>query len=145
MRQVNVDELTWLLYSGLRSWTWTVRKGIFAPIATRKDVLRRIACDKVVIPLKPHEFLDPENAYAAASPEALAGRLVEALGTLPGAIPALWLSRVDARHKEAQTATAVIFAEALVGYEIVSETPRGIVFKFPNLVAPPHALQPRWP
>lgn len=149
MRQVDLDELTYQIFSGLRTWTASVRSRVFAPIAKRRDVHIRIAADQILPKLRCWTFIDLAAPAEAISMERISGLLVDATLALPGAIPALWRSGQQEREREARAAAAALFARALAHFEILSETtlaPHGarvVWFRTPE--APAYAFASSWP
>ena len=149
MRQVNLDELTYQIFSGLRGWTVTVRRKVFAPIHKREAVDLHIAANSVCAKLRSWSFMDPSHSNESLPMEAVSARLSAALPAFPGAIGALWLSGDRDREREAHAAAAVLLADALAPLEVLSAT---ALFhfgmqevRFPQIDAPVHALQSRWP
>ena len=149
MRQVDLDELTYQIFSGLRSWTPSVRRRVFAPLATRRDSDISFALEGLRRSLKTWSFIDPAMpALTIAVPEVVAG-LIPVVKSFPGAIPALWMSGQYTREREAQAAAAALLAQALVPFEILSSVPlvqfgaRVVFFRCPE--APAYAFAPRWP
>lgn len=147
MRQVDLDELTYHLFSGLRAWTPSKRARLFAPIGKRNDVWRRIEAEALAHRMANWILLDPTGAELDAGEiEALFAAAIDAL---PGAIADLWASRQHDREREAQAATAFLLAQALDRFEILADTtlaPHGtrvVWFRVP--AAPDHAFAPRWP
>jgi len=149
MRQVDDDELTYQIFSGLRRWTWSVRKRVFAPLHQRRDVSINIAADMVCESLRIWTFVDPAFPHECIALKQISGRFAEATSAFPGAIACLWLSNVQDRQKEAQAAAALLLAASIADLEVLSETSilhLGIQpVRFPKIEAPDLAFQPSWP
>lgn len=149
MRQVDLDELTYQIFSGLRSWTPSVRMRVFAPVHKRRPGTRSRAADTICGKLTLWEFLDPADQYRRLSLQEVARRFLGSIETFPGAIPALWLSRQHDREREAHAAAAILLATSLDSLEILSPTSldhhgtRMVWFTMP--AAPEHAFGPSWP
>jgi hypothetical protein len=149
IRQVDLDELTYQVFAGLRSWTPSVRKRVFAPVAKRRDVDIEIALDGVRRSLKTWLFIDSARPSAAVPIAEIATRLVPVIQRFPGAIPSLWMSGQQTREREAQAAAAILLSQALDPFEILSTVPlihfgaRVVFFTLPE--APPYAFAPSWP
>ena len=149
MRQVDIDELTYQIFSGLRSWTPSVRTRVFAPPYKRHPSTRTLAADRICEKLTVWEFIDPDDRHRQLSLREIATRFVSAVDTFPGAIPALWLSGQPVRQREAHAAASILLAAALNPLEILSPTSldhhgtRMVWFTMP--AAPDYAFGPRWP
>lgn len=149
MRQVDLDELTYQVFAGLRSWTPSVRKRVFAAVSKRRDVDIEIALDGVRRSLRTWLFIDPAHPGATVPVAEIATGLIPVIKRFPGAIPSLWMSGQHIREREAQAAAAILLAQALEPFEILSGVPlihfgaRVVFFTLPE--APPHAFAPRWP
>ncbi|HEV7287750.1 hypothetical protein [Sphingomonas sp.] len=149
MRQVDLDELTYQIFAGLRSWTPSVRKRVFAPVPKRRDVDIEIALDGVRRSLKTWAFIDSAQPSAAVPIAEIATALIPVIKGFPGAIPSLWMSGQYIREREAQAAAAILLAQALEPFEILSGVPlihfgaRVVFFTLPE--APAYAFAPRWP
>ena len=149
MRQVDLDELTYQLFAGLRSWTPSVRKRVFAPVAKRRDVDIEFALEGVRRSLKTWSFVDPDQPSVTVAVAEIATGLIPVIKRFPGAIPSLWMSGQYIREREAQAAAAILLAQALDPFEILSAVPlihfgaRVVFFTLPE--APAYAFAPRWP
>ena len=149
LRQVDRDELTYQVFAGLRSWTWATRKRVFAPVASRRDVDIEIALDGLRRSLSTWQFIDTATPAVTVPVADVAAGLIPVIKSFPGAIPALWLSGQREREREAQAAAAVLLAEALGRFEILSGAPllqhgfRTLLFRCPE--APAYAFAHRWP
>lgn len=109
----------------------------------------QFAADGVCAKLRSWTFIDPSHPRMNLAMKTVSERLSDAIPAFPGAVGALWLSGDRDREREAQAAAAALLAEALAPLEILSET---ALFhfgmqevRFPQIDAPVHALQPRWP
>lgn len=149
MRQVDLDELTYHIFSGLRAWTPSVRAKIFAPMAKRYDVHISIASDQMASRLRCWLIIDPANPEVELPAEQLAPVFYNAVLNFPGAIPALWATRVHEREREAQAAAAILLTRALDRFEFLSDlslSQCGVrVLQFPQPSAPNYAFAPSWP
>lgn len=149
MRQVDLDELTYQLFSGLRSWTPSVRARVFAPPHKRGAFARSIAADAICRKLTVWDFIDPADPRHPLSPKQVSAIFQAAIDTFPGAIPGLWLSRQHDREREAQQAAAIVLAGSLQPLEILSPTSLdhhgARMVRFPKPSAPDYAFQPSWP
>jgi hypothetical protein len=149
VRQVDLDELTFQLFSGLRAWTWSVRKRVFAPLAKRRDVDIKIATDQIVAKLRIWEFYDTSALPIPLARDTISACVAAEIDRFPGAVPGLWMSGVHDREREAQSAAAMLLAAALNRFEILSPTEleqfgaKIVRFRMPP--APDYAFQPRWP
>jgi len=110
---------------------------------------RQIAADKACEKLRMWTFIDPAVPGEIVPLERVSTMLSDTIPGFPGAIAALWLSGVRDREKEAHAAAAMLFAEALSGLEVLSETSilhfdaQRVIF--PELNAPAYAFGPAWP
>lgn len=149
MRQVDLDELTYQIFSGLRSWTPSVRMRVFAPISKRRDVDLEIACNGICGKLRVWDFLDPERLDAPLPLEEVSAIFFAAVECFPGAIGGLWLSGVQEREREAHAAAAILLTQAVDHLEVLSPTSlhhHGLrMVTFPTISAPDHAFLQRWP
>lgn len=149
MRQVDLDELTYQIFSGLRSWTPSVRTRVFAPAHKRRPGTRSRAADTICEKLTVWEFLDPADQYRRLSPKEIATQFVAAIDKFPGALASLWLSGQHDRQREAHAAASILLAAALDPIEVLSPTSldhhgtRMVWFTMP--AAPAYAFQAHWP
>lgn len=149
MRQVDNDELTYQIFSGLRGWTASVRAGVFAPAHRRHPFARSVAADKVCGKLTSWDFIDPAKPAEPIALKQVSTLFEGAIGSFPGAISKLWMSGQRDREREAHTAAAILLAGALDGLEVLSPTSilhLGLQrLSFPQLQAPDHAFRANWP
>lgn len=149
MRQVDLDELTYQIFSGLRSWTPSVRKRVFAPIAKRQLVEIELACDRICASLRVWDFIDPDRPISPLTLKELAKVFAAATERFPGSIAGLWLSGVPDREREAHNAAAMLLTRSIDHLEVLSPTSldhHGLrMVTFPTITAPDHAFLPRWP
>lgn len=149
MRQVDIDELTYQIFSGLRSWTPSVRTRVFAPAHKRRPGTRSRAAETICGKLTLWEFLDPADGYRRLSSKEIAIRFVAAIDAFPGAVSSLWLSGQHDRQREAHAAASILLAASLEPFEVVSPTSldhhgtRMVWFTMP--AAPDYAFRPNWP
>lgn len=149
MRQVDLDELTYQVFTGLRSWTWATRKRVFAPVSSRRDASVEIALDGLRLSLSTWQFIDPATPAVTVPVADVVRGLIPVIKAFPGAIPALWMSGQRQREREAQAAAAILLTEALHPFEILSSVSlvqfgaRVVFFRMPE--APAYAFAPRWP
>lgn len=149
VRQVGLDELTYQLFAGLRTWTSATRKRVFTTDASCRDSQIEIALEGVRRSLSTWMFVDPAAPAISVPVAEVASRLVPVIKSFPGAIPALWLSGQRDREREAQAAAAMILAAALSPFEILSTVPldrHGARVVFFNCPQPPaYAFGAHWP
>lgn len=149
MRQVDLDELTYQIFSGLRCWTVSTRRRIFAPIAKREDIDVTIACEALAEKLPIWSFIDLVRPNASLSLKEVSAVFEAEVLRFPGAIADLWLSGIREREREAQSGAAILLAGALGHLEILS--PTSLVYHGLRMVwfrlreAPEYAFLPRWP
>ena len=149
MRQVDLDELTYQIFSGLRCWTVSTRRRIFAPIAKREDVDVTIACEALAEKLRIWSFIDSIRPDAPLSLKEVSAVFEAEALRFPGAIADLWMSGIRDREREAQSAAAILLAGALGRLEILSPTTLvhhgARMVRFSLREAPEYAFLPRWP
>lgn len=143
MREVDRAELTYVIYSGLRTWSFTMRKQVFDRRDPRLEARRRAACEKIAIRLGYIDVFD--DAGRQLGREQLTSIFVAAVDAFPGAIVKLWTSRVRDREREAQGAAANLLADAIAGYHVVTDSPAGDTVTYPTIVTVPHAMMDAWP
>jgi len=145
MRQVDRDELVWVIFSALRGWSPTMIRWVFGPRHLRTDAHNRVAADYVARgQLASLQIID--GAGAELTPEQISGVIAEAILAMPEAIGDLWTSSIQERKSEARATAANLIADAFAPFEILSAAPLppGQTF-FPQVASYEHALQPRWP
>jgi hypothetical protein len=149
VRQVDLDELTYQIFSGLRSWTPSVRARVFAPAHKQRPFTRSCATDTICRKLSLWDFIDPADPGHPLSLKQVSAIFEAAVDTFPGAIARLWLSGHHDREREAHSAAAILLAKSLQSLEILSPTSldqhgtRMVWFTMP--VAPDYAFGPSWP
>jgi hypothetical protein len=148
MRQVDRDELTYTIYTGMRPWSVSLAKRLFGGHSERLEMDRRIACGAIVARM--HQYMvvwDLAAGFERVDRDCVAGVLGQALVAFPGAIGKLWLSGVAARKDEAQKTAANLFVDALAPFEILAETKVDdhLRVKFPAVLPVAYALRASWP
>jgi len=153
VRQVDRAELTYRLYSALRKWSFSRRRAIFDHRSERQATIQRIAADSVIADLRGLHFHEA-GQHKAAAHDLVAATVERAISAFPGAIPALWQSRIHDRETEARAAAANLIADALDRFEILADPPelsnfsiadQMAMFRFPDIRIAPHALSATWP
>jgi hypothetical protein len=148
MRQVDHDELTYTIYTGMRPWSVTRARQIFGGYRERMEIDRQIACGVIVARLHQHMSVwDLTARFEHVGKDRITDILGQAMSAFPGAIGKLWLSGVVARKDDAQRTAANLFADALAPFEILSETSIDELLrvKFPPILPAAHALRASWP
>jgi hypothetical protein len=143
MRQVNRDELTYVIYSAMRGWTITLRKRVFNRHSNMQERDRELAAAMIADKLRYLEIFGGEGA--PLDQEGVAGAMARGIAAFPGAIGQLWTSGIAARHDEARKAAAQLLCTALEPYHVLSPAPLSDQVGFPALIAPAHALASKWP
>ena len=149
MRQVDQDELTYQIFSGLRRWTPSVRKRVFAPPHKRHPFAWGAAADGICGSLRTWDFIDPADPQTPLSLDQISNLFEAAIADFPGAVARLWLSGQRDREREAHAATAIFLAQSLDHLEVLSDTEivhLGVQrLYFPQIEAPAHAFAAHWP
>jgi hypothetical protein len=154
MRQVDRAELTYRLFCAMRKWSVTRRRIMFDKRNERWLTDQFIAADCVIADLRDVHFYSAERNDPVPRRE-IVDVVQVAIAAFPGALCALWLSRVHDREREAQATAANLVADALERFEVLMETSdhhsafsmdaRLRMFRFPEISVAPHALRDAWP
>lgn len=145
MRKVDRDELVFVIYHRLGSWSVATRRDLFRPKPDPRLDPFSLPSNDIADVLRRVEIYDSADPDAPLSYDRIAACVANALRRFPGALGAMWLSRIPARERDARQTAANLLADALDAYFIVSDGLEAKIRMFPDLPAAPAAMRPRWP
>ncbi|NLS28139.1 hypothetical protein S2M10_31480 [Sphingomonas sp. S2M10] len=148
MRQVDRDELTYQIYSGMRHWR---RADIKAMFQARRP---QLAAEVLARELGRLSIFDVAAARDLDRTE-LQLVVIAAIEAFPGALRSMWLSSVPDRWRDARATAANLVADALDRFKVLrtvtsagdgpvhGERPEGL--HFPDVQVAEAAMRPAWP
>jgi len=146
MRKVDRDELVFVIYHELRNWSVGYRRAMFKPSHDPRACPEHAPAQMVATVLRRVEVIHSNDPRRTLSIEELTAIFVPAIRAFPGAIGKLWLSRISAHETDARQAAAILLADTLAPYFVLSPgkemEPRP---NYPRFEIKPYALQPSWP